>query len=66
MGGLPESRLKRPPTFMYILVDLFGPYKFRGKVRKRARGKEYEFIFTDMVSRAVKLKQSTAMIPASF
>jgi hypothetical protein len=57
MGRLPETRLKPatppPPLFTYTILDLFGPYLVRGEVQKRASGKAYGVIFTDLVSRAV-------------
>ena len=46
----------RHPQFIYTMVDLFGPYVVRGEVQKRASGKAYGVIFTDLVSRAVHIE----------
>ncbi|KAJ8033541.1 hypothetical protein HOLleu_23814 [Holothuria leucospilota] len=55
MGPLPMQRLKPSPPWMYVGVDLFGPFTTRGEVNKRARGKAYGVIFNCLVTRAVYL-----------
>ncbi|XP_071954191.1 uncharacterized protein [Antedon mediterranea] len=59
MGPLPITRLKPSPPWMYIGVDLFGPFTTRGEVNKRARGKAYGVVFDCFVTRAVYIDIAT-------
>ena len=53
MGPLPLHRLKPSPPFHNTYVDFFGPFKTRGVVNKRSRGKSFGVIFTCGATRAV-------------
>ena len=53
MSSLPIERLKPSPPFTNVGVDLFGPFRIKGEVQKRVKGKCFGVIMTCLVSRAV-------------
>ena len=53
MGNLPTDRLKPAPPWNCTGIDLFGPFKVRDEIKKRAVGKAYGVIFTCLATRAV-------------
>lgn len=53
MGKLPEERLKPAPPWTSTAIDLFGPFKIRDEVKKRAIGKAYGVLFNCLATRAV-------------
>ena len=55
MAPLPSARLKPAPAWTTTSIDMFGPFKIRGQLNKRARGKAYGVIFNCLVTRAVYL-----------
>jgi len=66
MGELPTERTTPAPPFTHTMVDLFGPYLVRGEVNKRASGKVYGVLFTDLASRAVHIEPAFAYDTESF
>ena len=53
MSPLPIERIQPNPSFTNIGVDYFGPFKIKGEIQKRVRGKGYGVIFTCLCVRAV-------------
>ena len=51
MGKLPVDRLKTSPAWTCTAIDLFGPFKIRGEVKKRTTGKTYGVIFNCLGTR---------------
>ena len=59
MSELPLHCLKPAPAFHTTFIDLFGPFKIRGVVNKRSRGKAFGVLFTCGYSRVVTCQSIT-------
>lgn len=68
MGDLPVERLDPAPPFVYIGIDVFGPWSV---VSRRTRGglsqsKRWAVIFTCLVIRAIHIEIINEMSSSSF
>ena len=53
MSENPLERLKPSPPFYHIGIDHFGPFRIRGEVQKRIKGKGYGVLINCFTTRAV-------------
>ncbi len=53
MAPLPDCRTRASPPWYFTMVDLFGPIKVRGFVKRRTHRKTWAVIFTCLYTRAI-------------